>query len=271
MLTVLAALKQSKKYLYHNFKMSDSISLAEICISASSKAWEGEGEILATGIGLIPRIAAGLAKLTHNPDLMITDGETYLISEPVPMGKRDTTHDQVEGYMSYSRVFENLWGGKRHAMVTPTQIDSFGQTNISAIGDYNSPKVQLLGVRGFPGNFINHKNSIFIPSHSLKTFIKGNVDMVSGMGYQNKELSNGKFEIKLVVSNLGVFDFNGKNNNLQLLSLHPGVSVDDVVKNTGFNVMIKSDELTPMPSEEELIFIREVLDPQGIRNSIFGE
>jgi glutaconate CoA-transferase subunit B len=51
--------------------------------------------------------------------------------------------------MSYSRVFENLWGGKRHAMVTPTQIDSFGQTNISAIGDYGSPKVQLLGVRGF--------------------------------------------------------------------------------------------------------------------------
>ena len=74
-----------------------------------------------------------------------------------------------------------------------------------------------------------------------------------------------------MVSNLGVFDFNGKNNNLQLLSLHPGVSVDDVVKNTGFNVMIKSDELTSMPSEEELIFIREVLDPQGIRNSIFGE
>ena len=85
MLTVLAAPKQSKKYLYHNFKMSDSISLAEICISASSKAWEGEGEILATGIGLIPRIAAGLAKLTHNPDLMMTDGETFLISEPAPM------------------------------------------------------------------------------------------------------------------------------------------------------------------------------------------
>ena len=67
--------------------MSESITLSEICISASSKAWEGEGEILATGIGLIPRIAAGLAKLTHNPDLMMTDGETYLISQPAPMGK----------------------------------------------------------------------------------------------------------------------------------------------------------------------------------------
>ena len=251
--------------------MSDSISLAEICISAASKAWKDDGEILATGIGLIPRIAAGLAKLTQNPDLMMTDGETYLISEPAPMGKRDVSYDQVEGYMSYSRVFDNLWGGKRHAMVTPIQIDCFGQTNISAIGEYTSPKVQLLGVRGFPGNFINHKNSIFIPNHSVKTFVKGQVDMVSGMGYQNKELANGKFEIKLVVTNLGVFNFNGENNNFQLLSLHPGVSVDNVFENTGFDVFIKSDEATPMPSSDELVCIREVLDPQGIRNSIFGE
>jgi glutaconate CoA-transferase subunit B len=156
-------------------------------------------------------------------------------------------------------------------MVTPTQIDSFGQTNISAIGDYGSPKVQLLGVRGFPGNFINHKNSIFIPNHSVKTFVKGQVDMVSGMGHQNKKLSNGKFGIKLVVTNLGVFDFNAENNNLQLLSLHPGVSVDDVIENTGFDVIIKSDELTIMPTSDELTCIREVLDPQGLRNSIFGE
>jgi len=251
--------------------MSDKTSLAEICISAASKAWEGDGEILATGIGLIPRIAAGLAKLTHSQDLMMTDGETYLISEPAPMGKRDTSHDQVEGYMSYSRVFENLWSGKRHAMVTPTQIDCFGQTNISAIGDYNSPKVQLLGVRGFPGNFINHKNSIFIPNHSVKTFVEEEVDMVSGMGFKNQELSNGKFEIKLVVTNLGVFDFNGKDNSLQLLTLHPGVSVDDVIKNTGFDLTIKSEGLTPMPSSEDLHLIRDILDPQGIRNSIFGE
>ena len=127
------------------------------------------------------------------------------------------------------------------------------------------------GVRGFPGNFINHKNSIFIPNHSVKTFVNGEVDMVSGMGYKNKQLSNGKFEIKVVVTNLGVFDFNGTDNSMQLLSLHPGASVDDVRLNTGFELSISSETITPMPSEEELILIREVLDPQGIRNSIFGE
>ena len=117
----------------------------------------------------------------------------------------------------------------------------------------------------------NHKNSIFIPNHSKKTFVEGEVDMVSGMGYKNKELSNGKFEIKRVVTNLGVFDFNGKNNSMQLLSLHPDVSVDDVITNTGFEISIHSESITSMPSSKELVLIREVLDPLGIRNTIFGE
>ena len=173
--------------------------------------------------------------------------------------------------MSYSRVFENLWGGQRHAMVTPTQIDSFGQTNISCIGDHKNPKVQLLGVRGFPGNFISHKNSIFIPNHSTKTFVKGEVDMVSGMGYNNPHPNGSKPEIISVVTNLGVFDFNGPANQLQLLSIHPGVSMEDIINNTGFKVAIKSDEETALPSEEELTLIREVLDPMGTRKIIFGE
>ena len=67
------------------------------------------------------------------------------------------------------------------------------------------------------------------------------------------------------------FDNLLKNNNFQLLSLHPGVSIDNVIENTGFDVMINSDEVTQMPTSDELACIREVLDPQGIRNSIFGE
>ena len=61
--------------------MTNSPSLSEICISSASKAWEGDGEILATGIGLIPRIAAGLAKLTLNQDLMMKHLENYLTKE----------------------------------------------------------------------------------------------------------------------------------------------------------------------------------------------
>ena len=62
----------------------------------------------------------------------------------------------------------------RHAMVTPVQVDRWGQGNLSALGpDFNKPKVQLLGVRGFPGNSVSHKNSMFLPNHSKRTFIEG--------------------------------------------------------------------------------------------------
>ena len=67
---------------------STSYTLSELCICAASEAWRGDGEVLATGIGLIPRLAASLAKMTHSPELMMTDGEAYLVSEPVPVGPR---------------------------------------------------------------------------------------------------------------------------------------------------------------------------------------
>ena len=65
--------------------MSD-VSLAELCIFACAQAFRSSTEQVATGIGPVPRIGAGLAKLTHSPGLMMTDGEAYLVEEPVPIG-----------------------------------------------------------------------------------------------------------------------------------------------------------------------------------------
>jgi acyl CoA:acetate/3-ketoacid CoA transferase beta subunit len=81
------------------------------------------------------------------------------------MGPRGDYAVQRESHMGFARIFDNVWGGKRHAMVGPTQIDRFGQANISMIGsDYRRPKSMMLGVRGFPGNSINHANSFFVPN-----------------------------------------------------------------------------------------------------------
>src|SRR6202008_3557156 len=65
--------------------MSD-VTLAELCIVAGSEAWRGNGELLASGIGVAPRLAASLAKLTHSPELLMTDSETFLVEEPIPLG-----------------------------------------------------------------------------------------------------------------------------------------------------------------------------------------
>ena len=133
--------------------MGIEFTLAELCIASASEAFEEDGESLATGIGIIPPLAASLAMKTCNRDLMMTDSESFMLSEPNPLGSRDANFIQAnESWMGFSRIFDNVWSGRRHAMVGPSQIDRFGQTNISALGeDYRKPKVMMLGSRGFPG------------------------------------------------------------------------------------------------------------------------
>ena len=73
--------------------MSDSLdySLAELMIVAAARVWRDNGEVLATGIGTGPRLAAGLARLAYNAGLMLTDGEAYLVESPVPMPVASTS------------------------------------------------------------------------------------------------------------------------------------------------------------------------------------
>ncbi len=251
----------------------DDYSLAELCISAASEAWRDDGEVLATGIGLIPRLAASLAKLTINRDQLMNDGEAFMVQEPVPIGERPAGYQpKIEGWLPYRKVFELLWAGRRHAMVGPTQIDRFGQTNISFIGDSKKPKVQLLGCRGFPGNTISHANSCFVPDHSPRSFVP-QVDMVSGIGYDPARFARGVrrdfIDLRMVVSNLAVLDFQGPDHAMRLVSLHPGVTADEVQEQTGFE-LARAEQIreTPAPSEEQLRLIR-ALDPHGERDGVF--
>ena len=67
-------------------------------------------------------------------------------------------------------------------MLVPSQIDRFGNVNISAIGDPARPARQLLGMRGAPGNTVNHPTSYWVPRHRTRSFVP-RVDIVSGVGY----------------------------------------------------------------------------------------
>lgn len=250
-------------------------SLVDRIICSAARAWLDDGEVLATGIGIVPRLAASLCMTALNRDLMMTDSEAWLVSEPVPVGPRAADAIRRETWMGFSRIFENVWSGKRHAMVGPTQIDRFGQANISMVGsDYRRPKVQMLGVRGFPGNSISHANSFFVPQHSRKVFVEGEVDMVASVGYNSARLPRGynfeDIDIRGVYTNLCVMDFGGPNRQMRLRSLHPGVSVRDVQEATGFPVHVPDDlRETPPPSAEELVALAR-LDPRNLRAAALG-
>jgi len=251
--------------------MSNDYTLAELCICAAAETFRDDGEILATGIGVIPRLAASLAMKTFNPDMMMTDSEAWMLSEPNPIGDRGVDFQQSnESWMGFSRIFDNVWSGKRHAMLGPTQVDRYGQSNTSALGgSYDQPKVMMLGARGFPGNSISHPNSFFVPGHSSRVFIDGECDFVSSIGYNPERLPKGHslddVDIRRIVTDLCVMDFGGPDHQVRLVSLHPGITVEQVVENTGFELHIPEEvPTTPAPTPEQLAIIAE-MDPHNQR------
>ncbi len=248
---------------------SVNFSLAELMIVAASEAWRGNGEVLASGLGIIPRLGASLAKLTHSPELLMTDSETLIVEEPIPVGPRGDYVPKYSGFLPFERVFDAVWHGRRHAMVGPTQVDRWAQSNLSVVGDYAKPKVAMLGVRGLPGNSINHRNSFFMPNHTPRAFVSGEVDMVSGVGFNPERWAPGMrrdlMSIGLVITDLCVMDFNGPDNAARVLSLHPGVDFELVQERTGFP-LLKADNMgvTAAPTAEQLAIIQR-MDPHNLR------
>lgn len=238
---------------------------ADVCALAVAECFRNDGEIMVSAMGTTPSLGARLAKATFEPNLLMTDGFNLLLRRALPLGTKPSD-DDVEGWMPFGAVFETLWWGRRHVMMGASQVDQFGNQNIACIGDWQHPKAQLLGVRGAPGNTINHTTSYWVPNHNTRVFVQS-VDMVSGVGYDRAaalgEASSRFHEIRRVVSNLGVFDFDTQDHRMRLVSVHPGVEVDQVRDNTGFEVVVPDRvDTTPVPTPDQLAVLRE-LDPQG--------
>ncbi|GGX63792.1 CoA-transferase subunit beta [Streptomyces anandii] len=231
---------------------------AEYCVIACAEAWRGAGEILAGPMGTVPSVGARLARLTFAPDLLLTDGEALLIG---PDGT-------VEGWLPYRQHLALVTGGRRHVMMGASQLDRFGNQNISRIGGGSPPRRQLLGVRGAPVNTLNNPTSYWVPRHSRRVFVE-KVDMVCGVGYDNaaRHPATARFhDLRRVVSDLGVFDFGTPDRAMRLVSVHPGVTVQEVREATGFPLAVPDEvPCTREPTREELRLIREVIDPGGMR------
>jgi acyl CoA:acetate/3-ketoacid CoA transferase beta subunit len=250
--------------------MSDApATRAEICVAACAEAWRGDGEVMASPFGTVPALAARLAKSTFAPDLVLTDGEAAIVVGAPPLTTK--ANDLVrEAQVPYKSIFSIVWSGRRHIMMMASQIDRFGNQNLSAIGPHQHPTAQLVGVRGAPGNSVNHRTSYWVPSHSPKAFVAA-VDTVCGVGNDRARAAGPgalRFhDLVRVVSNLGVFDFSGPDGSMALVSVHPGVSVDEVVAATGFALAINGEvPTTPEPSADDLNLIREILDPKAARD-----
>lgn len=231
---------------------------ADVCAVAVAECFRGDGELVANPIGVIPRIGGLLARASFEPDLVMTDGEAMFTG----------ADGEVEAWNPYRSMFDVVWSGRRHVMMGGSQLDAHGNHNFAAIGDMQRPKAQLLGFRGAPGNTVNNVTSYWVPAHSPKVFVE-KVDVVTGVGYDRAAAAGPAatrfHELRHVVTDLCVLDFGTPDHRMRLRSLHPGVSVDDVVRATGFELVVPEDvPMSRLPTDDELRLLDEI-DPSGER------
>jgi acyl CoA:acetate/3-ketoacid CoA transferase beta subunit len=245
-----------------------AVARADVCAAAIADAFADDGELFASPMGLLPMLGVRLAKLTSNPDLVISDGEAMFLAGAPPLFAKG---DVLEGWIPFRRVFDVISYGKRHVMMGATQVDKHGNQNISAIGDFARPKRQLLGSRGAPGNTVNNRTSYWVPKHSPRVFVE-RVDVVSGVGPARARdagrAASRYNDIHRIVTNLAVLDVRGPGDTLRLLTVHPGVTLDHVRGATGCDLHVDGDGPVPVtrtPTAEELVLVSEVLDPNGLR------
>ena len=242
-----------------------SVSRAEVCAVACAELFRDAGEIMVSPMATMVSIGARLARLTFSPDILLTDGEARLLADTPAIGEAGA----IEGWMPFGRVFETLAWGRRHVVMGANQIDRYGNQNLSAFGPLQHPTRQMFGVRGAPGNTINHATSYWVGNHSKRVFCDS-VDVVSGIGWDKVDPDNPAYRfvnVYRVVSNLGVFDFNGPDHTMRALSLHPGIEPDQVRENTSFEVHgLDGAEHTRLATADELKLLREVIDPKALRD-----
>jgi acyl CoA:acetate/3-ketoacid CoA transferase beta subunit len=244
---------------------SASVTRGDVCAVACAELFRDAGEIMVSPMTTIVQVGARLARLTFSPDIVLTDGEARILADTPAIG----APAKIEGWMPFNRVFETLSWGKRHVVMGANQVDRFGNQNLSAFGPIQHPTRQMFGVRGAPGNSINHATSYFVGSHSKRVFTDG-VDIVSGIGWDKVDPANPAYRfanVYRVVSNLGVFDFNGPDRQMRAVSLHPGVEAAQVADNTSFEVHgLDTAGETRLPTAEELVLLREAIDPKSLRD-----
>jgi glutaconate CoA-transferase, subunit B len=203
------------------------------------------------GIGL-PSTAANLARLTHAPRTVLVYESGTIGSKPATLplsigdGELAETADAV---VSVPEIF-NYWlqGGRIDVgFLGAAQIDRFGNLNSTVIGDYDSPKVRLPGGGGAPEIAATVGQVIVIIRQSARTFVE-EVDFRSSVPATGE---------MVVITDLGVL--RPDPDELTLTRVHPGVSLDQVREQTGWDLRVSSElEETEPPSDGELRVLREL-------------
>jgi glutaconate CoA-transferase subunit B len=240
----------------------------ELLICTASRLMEDNSTaFIGTGI---PMLASALAQKLHAPNLVPIfefGGIGALLEElPLAVGERRSFHKALAASGILDLVEHAQRGFVEYGFLGGAQIDCYGNLNSTVIGEYANPKVRLPGSGG--GNDVGSHcwRTIAIIPHDKRRFVD-NVDFITTPGYltgpearENAGLPPGTGPYR-VVTNLAVMGFHPDNKRMMLLQTQPGITVEYIQENTGFELLY-SETITENhpPTQEELVILREEVD-----------
>ena len=249
--------------------MAVSHNTMEMMISAASRLLEN-GKSVAVGTGA-PCAAAMLAQKTHAPNLVIlfeAGGVAPLLPEmPISVGDSRTFFRGIMATDMGEIMSTCCRGLVDYAFLGGAQIDKYGNINSTCIGDYRKPKVRFPGSGGANDFASFCWRTLMLTVHNARRFVK-KVDFVTSPGYltgpgarERAGLPAGSGPYK-IITNLAVLGFDADSKEMTLESLMPGVTLEEIKKNTEFDLLIpESVPEVEEASGEELRILREEVDP----------
>lgn len=231
-----------------------------------------DGELGAAGASAaIPMAAMMLARLTHAPDLQIA-GEMFVNPRPKQLWN-SMLDDRALGVCEAAETFLELFGHSHRGLDfffhNGMQIDAYGNINLHHIGGtIDQPRMRGPGAANISYAATSRRFYICTSSHTARTFVR-RVDFITSPGYLDGPesfraagLTGGP---RLCVTPLAVMDFDPRTLCMRLKSVHPWSTAREVAEKTGFDLGASSavPETEP-PTAEELLLLREKVDPKGL-------
>jgi acyl CoA:acetate/3-ketoacid CoA transferase beta subunit len=243
----------------------------EIMAAAAAKEIR-DGDVVLVGIGL-PWIACSLAKRTHAPRLtfLLEIGVIDAIPLHTPVGVADPRNFyRATSWTSYRDVMGmSLQGGLVDVgFLGALEIDRFGNLNTTLLKDESGNIRYFNGSAGGNDTASLSKRVVVIMRHNQRKLRQTIAHLTSpgfvgGQDRQKLSLRGGGPH-RLITDN-AVIGFDTQTHAATLVSVHPVVRLEDVLRETGFPLNIPKDlPPTPMPSSEEIRLLREEIDPQSM-------
>jgi glutaconate CoA-transferase, subunit B len=246
-------------------------TLQEMMTVAASREIK-DGELVIVGTGL-PLLAAFLAQKTSAPNLIALYESGAYDCKPLVTPSSVVDSVLVPGSAMAGGLMEGL--GSVHAgdidvgFLGGAQIDKYGNLNTHVIGDYHAPKVRFPGSGGSNDIGSSCKRTIVMMLHQKQRFPE-KVDFNTTPGFLGGGKEREKYGFigggpSVVISTMGILRFDAETKEMYLASYHPGVTIEQIKENTGWDLKVAADvHETERPDPELICILRDECDPTGI-------